>query len=29
MSIVQAIILALWYWVTTWYIGYTIGCANV
>ena len=27
MSIVQAIILALWYWVTTWYIGYTIGCA--
>ena len=27
ISIMQAVILALWYWVTTWYIGYTIGCA--
>ena len=27
ISIMQAVILALWYWVTTWYIGYTWGCA--
>ncbi|MBS5518596.1 MAG: PTS sugar transporter subunit IIC, partial [Clostridiales bacterium] len=27
MSIVQAIILALWYWVTTWSLGYTWGSA--
>ena len=27
MSILQAAVLGLWYWVTTWYIGYTWGCA--
>ena len=28
ISIMQAVILALWYWVTTWYIGYTWGSAT-
>ena len=27
ISIFQALLLALWYWITTWYIGYTWGCA--
>ena len=27
ISVFQALLLALWYWITTWYIGYTWGCA--
>ena len=27
LSLMQALLLALWYWITTWYIGYSWGCA--
>ena len=26
ISVFQALLLALWYWITTWSIGYTWGC---